>query len=44
MTKVLTLCSWLPIANKLFFNDSVMVHKCLNGRAPDFSVKNLQGD
>ena len=27
---------WLPIADKLFLNDSVMVHKCLNGRAPDY--------
>ena len=24
---------WLPIADKLFLNDSVMVHKCLIGRA-----------
>ena len=36
MTKVLTLCSWLPIADKLFLNDSVMVHKCLNGQLPDY--------
>ena len=36
ITKVLTLCSWLPIANKLFLNDSVMVHKCLNSQAPDY--------
>ena len=27
---------WLPIADKLFLNDSVMVHKCLIGRAPDY--------
>ena len=27
---------WLPIADKLLLNDSVMVHKCLNGRAPDY--------
>ena len=27
---------WLSIADKLFKNDSVMVHKCLIGRAPDY--------
>ena len=27
---------WLPIADKLLLNVSVMVHKCLNGRAPDY--------
>ena len=31
---------WLPIAEKLLFNDCVMVHKCLNiGRAPDYLSK-----
>ena len=31
---------WLPIADKLLFNDCVMVHKCLNiGRAPDYLSK-----
>ena len=35
---------WLPIADKLLLNDSVMNHKCLNGRAPvylDTLVKHL---
>ena len=27
---------WLPIADKLLLNVSVMVYKCLNGRAPDY--------
>ena len=27
---------WLPIADKVLLNVSVMVHKCLNGRAPDY--------
>ena len=27
---------WLPIADKLLLNVPVMVHKCLNGRAPDY--------
>ena len=27
---------WLPIAVKLFINDSVMIHKCLSGRTPDY--------
>ena len=27
---------WLPIADKLFLNDSVMVHKCLIVRSPDY--------
>ena len=27
---------WLPIADKLLLNVSVMVRKCLNGRAPDY--------
>ena len=27
---------WLPIADKLLLNDCVMVHKCLNGRAPGY--------
>ena len=27
---------WLPIADKLLLNDSVMVHKSLNGRAPGY--------
>ena len=27
---------WPPIADKLFFNDSVMVHMCLIGRVPDY--------
>ena len=30
--------------NKLFLNDSVMVHKCLMRRRLTISVKNLQGD
>ena len=30
---------WLPIAEKLLLNVSVMVHKCLNGRAPDYLSK-----
>ena len=32
----LKLLKWIPIADKLFLNDSVMVHKCLNGPAPDY--------
>ena len=27
---------WLPIAEKLLLNVSVMVHKCLNGRSTDY--------
>ena len=34
---------WLPIADKLLLNVSVMVYKGLNGRAPDL-VKNLHVD
>ena len=25
---------WLSVSNKLFLYDSIMVHKCMNGRAP----------
>ena len=27
---------WLPIADKLLLNDSLMVYKCLNGQASDY--------
>ena len=32
---------WLPIADKLFLNDSVMVQKCLIGRALDYLSQKL---
>ena len=32
---------WLPIAVKLLINDSVMVHKCLSGRTPDYRSQKL---
>ena len=27
---------WLSVSDKLFLNDSIMVHKCMNGRAPGY--------
>ena len=32
---------WLPIADKLILNDSVLVHKCLNGQAPGYLSQQL---
>ena len=32
---------WLPIAVKLLINDSVMVHKGLSGRTPDYLSQKL---
>ena len=29
---------WLSVSDKLFFYDSIMVHKCMNGRAPGYLI------
>ena len=29
---------WLSVSDKLFLYDSIMVHKCMNGRAPGYLI------
>ena len=36
ISKGLKSLKWLSVSDKLFLYDSIMVHKCMNGRAPRY--------
>ena len=36
ITPVLQSLHWLPVRQQILFKVAVLVHKCLNGRAPDY--------